>query len=82
MAHDRPAHCPDCGAVGMDNCERARCTWDQWDDGTRVTAKQRADGAAFADKMNAYLAAKRHNETAYWRESCRIIAEELKDETP
>lgn len=50
------ARCPDCGAIGMDDCERARCTWDQWDDGTRVTAKQRADGAAFSIKLNALLA--------------------------
>jgi hypothetical protein len=48
--------CPDCGAIGMDNCERVTCRWDQWDDGTRVTKKQRADGKAFADAVNAYLA--------------------------
>lgn len=72
------ARCPDCGAIGMDDCERVRCTWDQWDDGTRVTAKQRADGAAFADRINAHLAAQRHKETEYWRESGRIIAAERK----
>ena len=47
--------CPKCGMVGMDNCERVSCEWDQWDDGTRVTAKQRAEGAAFADRVNAWL---------------------------
>lgn len=71
--------CPDCGAVGMDNCERVTCRWDQWNDGTRVTAKQRADGEAFADRINAALAALRHKETEYWREACRIVAAGLKD---
>ena len=51
-----PERCPDCGAIGMDNCERVTCSWDQWDDGSRVTAKQRADGWAFAERMNAWLA--------------------------
>jgi hypothetical protein len=51
--------CPECGAIGMDNCERVTCRWDQWNDGTRVTAKQRADGFAFAEKMNAWLEARR-----------------------
>jgi hypothetical protein len=55
-APEAVAHCPDCGAVGMDNCERVTCRWDQWDDGTRVTEKQRSDGAKFADAVNAYLA--------------------------
>lgn len=54
------ARCPDCGAIGMDNCERAKCDWDQWDDGTRVTDKQRADGADFAKAMNALIAPRRH----------------------
>lgn len=71
--------CPDCGAVGMDNCERISCKWDQWDDGTKVTAKQRTDGAAFADGLNARIAAQRHKATEYWRELCRILAAELKD---
>lgn len=68
------ARCPDCGAVGMDYCERASCAWDQWGDGTRVTMQQQADGAAFGDKMNAFLAERHRKETKYWRESCRIIA--------
>ena len=51
-----PRRCPECGAIGMDNCERVTCSWDQYDDGTRVTAKQRADGAAFADAVNTWLA--------------------------
>jgi hypothetical protein len=51
--------CPECGAIGMDDCERVTCRWDQWNDGTRVTAKQRADGAAFADSLNRWLAARR-----------------------
>jgi hypothetical protein len=54
--------CPDCGSIGMDNCERAACQWDQWDDGTRVTAKQRSAGAAFADKINTYIVARRARE--------------------
>jgi hypothetical protein len=53
------ARCPDCGRVGFDDCERASCRWDQWNDGTRVTAKQRADGFVFAEKMNAYLEKRR-----------------------
>ncbi len=48
--------CPICGAVGMDDCERVTCRWDQWNDGTRVTAKQRSDGAEFAERVNAWLA--------------------------
>ena len=48
--------CPVCGSIGMDNCERVMCSWDRWDDGTRVTAKQREDGAAFAHRVNAWLA--------------------------
>ena len=54
--------CPECGAVGFDDCERVSCTWDQWDDGTKVTAKQREDGAKFADAINAQLAEQRHEE--------------------
>lgn len=52
----RPARCPICGRIGMDDCERDDCTWQQWSDGAPVTAKQRADGAAWAEAMNAYLA--------------------------
>lgn len=73
------ARCPDCGAIGMDYCERVKCSWDQWNDGTRVTAKQRADGAAFAEAMNAWLAARRDKEAEAWRESCRILSAEMKD---
>ena len=48
--------CLRCGQVGMDDCEVASCTWEQWSDGTPVTAKQQADGAAFADRVNDWLA--------------------------
>ena len=53
------ARYPECSAIGMDNCERVTCCWDQWDDRTRVTAKQRADGRAFAEKFNAFLESRR-----------------------
>lgn len=71
----QPAKCPDCGSVGMDDCERALCSWDQWDDGTRVTAKQRADGAAFSDRLNALLAAERQKEVDYRAEISRWLRE-------
>ncbi len=51
-----PARCPKCNRVGMDECQHADCTWDQWDDGSPVTEKQKADGAAFAARVNAWLA--------------------------
>jgi hypothetical protein len=50
-----PARCPICGRIGMDDCERDDCTWQQWCDGTPVTAKQRADGAAWAEAMKPIL---------------------------
>jgi hypothetical protein len=45
--------CNICGAVRMDDCERAACTSYQWPDGTRVSEKQRAYGMAFSERVNA-----------------------------
>jgi hypothetical protein len=59
--------CPRCGAIGMDDCENATCDWDQWNDGTRVTAKQRSDGDAFADAINRHLAARYQKEADEWK---------------
>lgn len=70
--------CPACGYVGMDNCERADCSWDQWDDGTKVTAKQRADGAAFAHAINEQIAKRDEQERKRRAEIARWIRENWK----
>lgn len=66
--------CPQCGAIGLDYCGRATCAWD--DPLDSATDQQRADGAAFADRMNAWIAERDHNDREYWRETCRQIKED------
>lgn len=68
--------CPECDRAGFDDCERLTCKWDRWNDGTRVTARQRADGAAFASKINDYLYEQRRKEAEAWREACRWVSEQ------
>lgn len=70
MTDQAAARCPVCGSVGMDECERASCTWDQWQDGSRVTAKQRADGRAFAEEINALIAERDRLENEAWAAAC------------